>query len=53
MTRCGLHPGFLHGAYFEGLDVAKSIIKCIKHQGCVELEHFDNTKNAIPYDIRI
>ncbi|KNZ71880.1 Polyamine oxidase [Termitomyces sp. J132] len=43
--------GFLHGAYFEGLDVAQSIIKCITHQSCVRVEHFDKAQNGIPYDI--
>ncbi|KAG6901946.1 hypothetical protein C0995_006468 [Termitomyces sp. Mi166 len=45
--------GFLHGAYFEGLDIAKSIIQCLEHKGCARLEHFDTAKNAIPYGIRI
>ncbi|KAG6844510.1 hypothetical protein H0H87_006335 [Tephrocybe sp. NHM501043] len=44
---------FLHGAYFEGLDVAKSISECIKQQGCVGFKHFNETKNAIPYGIDI
>ncbi|GLB44648.1 putative flavin containing amine oxidoreductase [Lyophyllum shimeji] len=43
--------GFLHGAYFEGLDVAKEMIKCIKHHGCVGLQHYNEVKNAIPYGI--
>ncbi|KAF8064162.1 amine oxidase [Lyophyllum atratum] len=44
--------GFLHGAYFEGLYVAKEMIKCIKHRGCVELKHYNEVKNAIPYGIK-
>ena len=43
--------GFLHGAYFEGLDVANEMIQCINEGGCVGLEHIEEVKNARPYQI--
>ncbi|KAK7691356.1 hypothetical protein QCA50_004752 [Cerrena zonata] len=41
--------GFLHGAYFEGLDIATRIAKCIKGGGCVSLMHYEDVRNARPY----
>ncbi|RDB19626.1 Polyamine oxidase [Hypsizygus marmoreus] len=43
--------GFLHGAYFEGLEVTKEMIKCIKHHGCVGLKHVDQVKNTASYGV--
>ena len=43
--------GFLHGAYFEGLDVAGEMVKCINAGGCVGLRHVEEVKNARPYQI--
>ncbi|KAH9916271.1 amine oxidase [Epithele typhae] len=43
--------GFLHGAYFEGLEIATAMAKCIKGGGCAGLENFPQVKNALPYMI--
>ncbi|KAK7676939.1 hypothetical protein QCA50_020057 [Cerrena zonata] len=43
--------GFLHGAYFEGQDVALAIAKCIHGKGCVRPSHVEEVTNARPYDI--
>ena len=43
--------GFLHGAYFEGQEVARALAKCIKGGGCASLEHVEEVKNALPYQI--
>ncbi|KAF9480663.1 amine oxidase [Pholiota conissans] len=43
--------GFLHGAYFEGLDIATSIVQCIKMGNkCPDLEHFAQINNVLPYE---
>ena len=31
--------GFLHGAYFEGRDVANTIVNCVESGGCHGLPH--------------
>jgi len=43
-------PGFLHGAYFEGLEIAKLIAGCVKGGSCVDMEHFLQITNARPYE---
>ncbi|EMD35053.1 hypothetical protein CERSUDRAFT_116556 [Gelatoporia subvermispora B] len=45
--------GFLHGAYFEGLEVAGAMAKCIQGATCLasELQHVEEVKNAGPYVI--
>ncbi|EGO28558.1 hypothetical protein SERLADRAFT_354437 [Serpula lacrymans var. lacrymans S7.9] len=43
--------GFLHGAYFEGLDVAQQMAICIQEGGCVGIQHVENVMNAEPYTI--
>ncbi|KAF9456387.1 amine oxidase [Collybia nuda] len=43
--------GFLHGAYFEGLNVGQELVKCIKGKGCVGLKHSKEVKNTSPYGI--
>jgi len=43
--------GFLHGAYFEGLDVATDMAQCIKAGGCAGLAHVPEITNALPYQI--
>ncbi|EIW56720.1 amine oxidase [Trametes versicolor FP-101664 SS1] len=43
--------GFLHGAYFEGVDVATEMAKCIKGGGCVGMKHVLEVTNARPYQI--
>ncbi len=43
--------GFLHGAYFEGMDVAGEIAKCIKRGGCAGISHAPEVTNALPYQI--
>ncbi|KAI0668914.1 amine oxidase [Trametes maxima] len=43
--------GFLHGAYFEGLEVGRLLAKCISEGGCVGIEHAPEVKNARPYKI--
>ncbi|KAI0669114.1 amine oxidase [Trametes maxima] len=45
------HFGFLHGAYSEGLDIGLALAKCIQDHSCVELEHVDRVRNALPYDV--
>lgn len=32
--------GFLHGAWFEGKSVAKSVLKCL-HTHCPQVEHYE------------
>lgn len=42
--------GFLHGAYFEGLDVAEAMSRFIKKKGSgVQLKHVEYVTNAHPY----
>ncbi|GBE87489.1 hypothetical protein BKA93DRAFT_895621 [Sparassis latifolia] len=41
--------GFLHGAYFEGLDVATTLAECINGGGCAGLRHVPEITNAYPY----
>lgn len=43
--------GFLHGAYFEGHDVAITMSKCINGKGCAALQHVEDVRNAKPYQI--
>ncbi|KAH7921135.1 amine oxidase [Leucogyrophana mollusca] len=43
--------GFLHGAYFEGLDVAQQMAGCIQGSGCATLQHVQNVMNAQPYPV--
>ncbi|KIM77435.1 hypothetical protein PILCRDRAFT_76792 [Piloderma croceum F 1598] len=43
--------GFLHGAYYEGVDVAKAMVKCIQAGGCVGLAHVNEVTNGRPYKI--
>ena len=58
MFRSGEEPktdrgllGFLHGAYFEGLDVGGQVAECIKGGGCAGIAHVDEVQNAKPYKI--
>ncbi|KAK7041761.1 hypothetical protein VNI00_009050 [Paramarasmius palmivorus] len=41
--------GFLHGAYFEGRDIASQVAKCVKGGGCVDLKRTEAVKNPHPY----
>ncbi|KAI3615598.1 polyamine oxidase [Moniliophthora roreri] len=41
--------GFLHGAYFEGENIASEVAKCIKGGGCIGLEHTEAVTNGHPY----
>ena len=43
--------GFLHGAYFEGLEVTTALAECIKAGGCLGMEHVPEVTNARPYQI--
>ncbi|KAH9887071.1 amine oxidase [Cubamyces lactineus] len=43
--------GFLHGAYFEGLDVATLLAKCIQGNSCVRIKHVEEIKNLRPYKV--
>ena len=43
--------GYLHGAYFEGRDIALAVSDCVKGGGCVGLKHIDKVKNVKPYRI--
>ena len=49
LTRCVV--GFLHGAYFEGLDVATLLAKCIQGGGCTGIKHIEEIKNLRPYKV--
>ena len=42
--------GFLHGAYFEGMDVGREMAACIK-KGCPGTAHVLEITNALPYQI--
>ncbi|KAF8961609.1 hypothetical protein BDZ97DRAFT_1905477 [Flammula alnicola] len=42
--------GFLHGAYFEGLDIATTIANCIKGGLCSDMERFPQITNSLPYE---
>ncbi|KAF8175157.1 amine oxidase [Pholiota molesta] len=43
--------GFLHGAYFEGLDIATNIVQCIKGGNqCPDMERFTQINNVLPYE---
>ncbi|KAF9003062.1 amine oxidase [Cyathus striatus] len=41
--------GFLHGAYFEGLNIATTMIKCIKGGSCADLKHETEVQNSVPF----
>lgn len=44
--------GFLHGAYFEGLDIGQVVANCVNSSSsCVDLEHFVQVTNAYPYEL--
>ncbi|OJT14243.1 Polyamine oxidase [Trametes pubescens] len=43
--------GYLHGAYFEGVDVATDMAKCIKAGGCVGMKHVQKVTNARPCQV--
>ncbi|KAI0334153.1 amine oxidase [Cubamyces sp. BRFM 1775] len=43
--------GFLHGAYFEGLDMATLLAKCIQGGGCAGIKHIEEIKNLRPYKV--
>ncbi|RDB19590.1 hypothetical protein Hypma_013258 [Hypsizygus marmoreus] len=47
----GLSPRtrFLHGAYFEGVNVAQEMVKCIRQHGCMGLRHVSEVGNLVPY----
>ena len=43
--------GYLHGAYFEGRDIALAVSDCVKGGGCVGLKHIDKSQECetLPY----
>ncbi|KAG1722008.1 flavin-containing amine oxidoreductase-domain containing protein [Suillus lakei] len=41
--------GFLHGAYFEGLNAGEEIAKCVEGPGCVGRQHLNSVLDASPY----
>ncbi|KAG1760259.1 hypothetical protein EDD22DRAFT_955147 [Suillus occidentalis] len=41
--------GFLHGAYFEGLNAGKEIAKCVEDPGCTGRKHLNSVVDASPY----
>ncbi|TFY63914.1 hypothetical protein EVJ58_g2955 [Rhodofomes roseus] len=43
--------GFLHGAYFEGLNVGTQLADCINAGGCAGSTHIAEITNALPYTI--
>ncbi|KAF8797572.1 amine oxidase [Phlegmacium glaucopus] len=42
--------GFLHGAYFEGLNIGQIVADCVKSTSCADLEHFLEVTNAHSYE---
>ena len=46
----GEDPGFLQGAYYEGLEIAELIADCVKGGSCEDMEHFPWITNAQPYE---
>ncbi|KAJ7262748.1 hypothetical protein B0H12DRAFT_1104283 [Mycena haematopus] len=42
--------GFLHGAYFEGLDIGNRIARCANADECFSLPFTEDVSNATPYD---
>ncbi|KAF9806856.1 hypothetical protein IEO21_08503 [Rhodonia placenta] len=43
--------GFLHGAYYEGLDVANNLAQCVQGNGCAFIANVTEVMNAYPYVI--
>ncbi|KAG1722003.1 hypothetical protein EDB19DRAFT_1884550 [Suillus lakei] len=41
--------GFLHGAYFEGLNAGEEIAKCVEDPVCVGRQHLNSVLDASPY----
>jgi len=41
--------GFLHGAYFEGLDAGEGIAKCVEGPACAGRAHLNSVLDASPY----
>ncbi|KAF7361326.1 Amine oxidase [Mycena sanguinolenta] len=41
--------GFLHGAYFEGLDIGKRVANCLNTCKCASLPFTEEVLNATPY----
>lgn len=41
--------GFLHGAYFEGLNAGEEIAKCVEGPACTGREHLNSVVDASPY----
>ncbi|KAG1850531.1 hypothetical protein C8R48DRAFT_727486 [Suillus tomentosus] len=41
--------GFLHGAYFEGLNAGKEIAKCVEGPACTGREHLNSVVDASSY----
>ncbi|KAJ6510494.1 amine oxidase [Mycena sanguinolenta] len=41
--------GFLHGAYFEGLDIGKRVANCLNTDKCSSLPFTEEVSNATPY----
>lgn len=42
--------GFLHGAYFEGLNMGQVVADCLNKKQCGDLERFASVKNSIPFE---
>ncbi|KAF9556448.1 amine oxidase [Agrocybe pediades] len=42
--------GFLHCAYFEGLDIATIMADCINGKACASMERFTKINNILPYE---
>ncbi|KDR74115.1 hypothetical protein GALMADRAFT_269603 [Galerina marginata CBS 339.88] len=42
--------GYLHGAYFEGVDAGTTIADCIQGGPCADLERFAQITNSLPYE---
>ncbi|KAG2749340.1 amine oxidase [Suillus brevipes Sb2] len=41
--------GFLHGAYFEGLNAGEEIAKCVEDPGCTGRQHLNSVVDASSY----
>lgn len=50
---CGIDQsdgiGTMHGAYFEGQEIASLMALCIKGGSCEGISHVEDVKNAQPY----
>jgi len=41
--------GYMHGAYYEGLDIGQMVAGCVNSGTCPDLERFLEVTDANPY----